>query len=434
MSHVVRSSLLLAAFFGLDKLIALGRQVIVGRAYGVGQELDAYNAANNLPDALFALISGGALAIAFIPVLSEYLEKRDRVAAWGLFSRVANSAFLITAIFALLIAVLARPLVSRVIVPGFGLEQQTLVVSLMRLNLIATLIFSISGLVIGGLQANQHFLLPALAPILYNVGQVVGVVFFAPRLGIYGLAYGVILGAALHLGIQIPGLVRYGFAWTPRLDWADPGIRRVAKLMAPRILTLGAIHLIFISTDNFASNLGVGAVTAIAYGWLLMQVPETVIGTAIGTALLPTLSERVARGERAALARSLKRALLAIVVLTVPAAIAGIFLVRPFVSLVFEGRAFTAEGTALVTVAAQFFLLGLVGHSLVEVAARTFYALQDALTPLVMGVATLVFFVVGSYLLTPLFSFGGIALANSVAFSLEALIMLALLWKRGILT
>ncbi len=432
MNHVVRSSLLLAVFFGLDKLVGLARQVIIGRTYGVGAELDAYNAANNLPDALFALISGGALAIAFIPVLSEYLEKRDRAAAWGLFSRVANSAFLITAVLAVLVALFAGPLVSRAIVPGFDSGQQALVVSLMRLNLIATLIFSISGLVIGGLQANQHFLLPALAPILYNLGQISGVTLLAPRLGIYGLAYGVILGAALHLGIQIPGLLRYGFKWTPRLEWGDPGVRRVARLMAPRVVTLVMINLIFIATDNFASSLGAGAVTAIAFGWQIMQVPETVIGAAIGTALLPTLSEQAARGDRAALSSMLRRALAAILVLTVPAAIVGLFVVRPFVALVFEGREFTAEGTALVTTAAQFFLLGLVGHSLVEVAARTFYAHQDALTPLVTKVATLGLFIGGCYLFIPLYAHGGIALANSVAFSLEAVVLLGLLWRRGV--
>ncbi|MBI4769206.1 MAG: hypothetical protein HY784_02030, partial [Chloroflexi bacterium] len=312
MTRVFRFSLLLAVFFGIDKIVALGRQVLVGRAYGVGRALDAFNAANNLPDALFALISGGALAMAFIPVLSEYLERRDRAAAWGLFSRVANTAFLLTAGLALPLAAFAGPLVRRVVAPGFDPQQQALVAALMRLDLIATLIFSVSGLVIGGLQANQHFLLPALAPILYNVGQIVGVVWLAPHWDIYGLAYGVILGAVLHLGVQIPALIRYGFRWTPRLDWGDPGLRRVAKLMAPRILTLAAIHLIFIATDRFASRLSTGAVTAIAYGWLLMQVPETVIGTAIGTALLPTLSEQAARGDRAALAGSLRRALAAI--------------------------------------------------------------------------------------------------------------------------
>jgi putative peptidoglycan lipid II flippase len=229
--RVAGATLLVGLFFGLDKIVALGRQIIIARYYGLNPVLDAYNAANNLPDLLFALISGGALAMAFIPVLSEALNRDGRAAAWRLFSLVANLAFVITAVAALIMALIPLLLVQRVVAPGFGLEQQQLVAALMRLNLIATLLFSISGLVMGALQAHQHFLLPALAPLLYNLGQIAGVLLLAPRFGIFGLAYGVILGAALHLLVQVPGLVRYGFRWTPRLTVADPGVRRVLTLM-----------------------------------------------------------------------------------------------------------------------------------------------------------------------------------------------------------
>jgi putative peptidoglycan lipid II flippase len=300
----------------------------------------------------------------------------------------------------------------------------------MRLNLFATLLFSLSGLVIGALQANQHFWLPALAPILYNVGQVVGVVVLAPRFGIYGLAYGVILGAALHLGIQLPGLVLYKFRYTPALDWGDPGVRRVARLMGPRVLTIAALQIIFVSTDNFASHLTEGAVTAIAYGWLIMQVPETIVGTAVGTALLPTLSELAARQDFAGLRRALSGAVRVILALTVPAAVALILLVRPLVQFVFEGRAFTAENTTLVVLAAQMFLVGLVGHSLVEVAARTFYARQDARTPFFAAWATMLLFVGLCWALIPLLGHGGIALANSLAFTAEGLALFAILQRR----
>ncbi len=179
------------------------------------------------------MISGGALAVALIPVLSETLQLSGRPALWQLFSRVANWAFVITAGLAVVVACLADPLVRAElgIAPGFHPAMQALVVQLMRLNLIATLIFSISGLVMAGLQANQHFLLPAMAPALYNLGLIFGALILAPShgarlgpvtlpsadLGIQGLVYGVILGAALHLLVQIPGLFRYRFRWTPRL-------------------------------------------------------------------------------------------------------------------------------------------------------------------------------------------------------------------------
>jgi len=443
LSRVARASLLIAVFFAFDKVLGLARQVVIGRLFGLGPELDAFNAANNLPDLLFALISGGALAIALIPVLSETLEQEGREAAWALFSRVANWAFLITAAFAVLVTVSADTLVRAElgVAPGFQPEFQDLVARLMRMNLIATLIFSLSGLVMAGLQANQHFLLPAMAPGLYNVGQIFGALVLSPEqglrvggitfpaagLGVDGLVYGVILGAALHLGIQIPGLVRHGFRWSPRLDVGHPGLRKVARMMGPRILTIGTVQLIFVVQDNLASRLDIGSVTALAYGWLILQVPETIIGSAIGTALLPTLAEHFARADDQAFEAGAARAVRAMLTITVPAAALLMVGIRPLVQAAF---AFDARGTELVVWAARAYLLGLVGHSLLEVAARAFYARQNARTPmLVAGLRALTFIGLSLLLFRPLGP-TGIALSNSLAFTLEATVLLVLLSRR----
>ncbi len=431
--RLLNASLLVAVFFGLDKLVGLGRQVLVARYFGLNSALDAYNTANKLPDLLFALISGGALAIAFIPILSETLSGEGREAAWRLFSRVANLAFVITAAGAALMAAASLPLVQVVVAPGFAPPQQSLVADLLRLNLVATLVFSISGLAMGALQAQQHFLLPAIAPVLYNAGQIVGVTVLSPRLGIYGLAYGVILGALLHLAIQVPALVRYHFHWTPELNFSEPGVRRVLRLMGPRVLTLGMINLVFITTNNLASRLGTGAVSALAYGWLILQLPETVIGTAAGTALLPTLAEYAARGEAVELKRLLRRAIMILLALTIPATAASLVLVRPAIKFVFEGRAFTAQDSELVILAARLYLLGLAGQSLIEIGSRAFYALKDARTPLLLSAVTLTVFILLGVALSPRLGFGGLALANSLAFTLEAGLMLLILYRRRIL-
>jgi putative peptidoglycan lipid II flippase len=431
--RVVNASLLIGVFFGIDKILGLARQVLTARTFGVSAALDALHAANNMPDLVFAIISGSALAMAFIPVLSETLDREGRARAWDLFSRVTNWAFVLTAVLALLIAIFAEPLVRTVLAPGFSPAQQATTAGLMRLDLAALLIFSISGLVMGALQAHQHFLLPAVAPLCYNAGQIVGVVFLTRPFGVYGLAYGVILGAALHLAVQVPGLVHYGFRWTPALDWKDPTVRRVAVLMGPRMLTLVAIYIIQIFTDRLASGLGVGAVAALAYGWLIMQLPETVIGTAVGTALLPTLSELAAHGDRANLRRLLRRAFGVLLALTVPATVASLVLVRPAVKLVFEGRAFTAQGTALVVAAAQMYLLGVAGHSLVETAVRAFYAVKDALTPLFTAVFTLALFVGLCAVFIPRLGFPGIALANITAYTSQALLLGFVLWRRKLI-
>ena len=442
-THVARSSLLIAVFFGLDKLLGLVRQIVIGRQFGVSQELDAFNAANNLPDLLFAIISGGALAIAFIPILSATLEKKGRQAAWRLFSRVANWAFLITGLIALVILIFADPIVKAEIgvVPGFTPELQDLVADLMRYNLIATLIFSISGLVIAGLQANQHFFLPALAPVLYDLGQIIGAVFLAPvegyqilgvtlpaaGLGIHGLVYGVILGAALHLAIQIPGLLRYRFRWSPLLGTRQRELRQVARMMAPRIFTIGAFQLIFVMQDNLASRLDIGSVTALAYGWLIMQVPETILGTAIGTAILPTLSEYYVKGEDKHFGAAVGRSIRVLLALTLPITVLLSVGIRPLIQIAFR---FDAAGTELVVWAARAYLLGLAGHSLLEVGARAFYARHNPKTPLIAAaISTVSFFILSILLFQPLEA-SGIGLSNSLAFTIEALILLILLSKK----
>ncbi|MBL8051471.1 MAG: hypothetical protein JNM46_09640, partial [Anaerolineales bacterium] len=299
LSKLTINSLTVAFFFLIDKVLAFVRTGIISRQYSddVGM-LDTFNAANNLPDVLFALISGGALAMAFIPLLTEYLTTKDRAAAWDLFSRVANFGFVVTGSVAIVIAIFAQQIVDANlgIAPGFGEEQRKLLAELMRLNLIGTIIFSISGLVMASLHANQHFVFPAIAPSMYNIGQIFGAVFLVPRFGIYGLVYGVIIGAALHLLIQAPMLFKFGFKWTPSLDIRHTGLIEALKLMAPRLLTMGGIQIIFIARDNLASRLDqVGAVTSLTYGWMIMQVPETILGTAIATAILPALSTLASR-------------------------------------------------------------------------------------------------------------------------------------------
>ena len=439
MSRLSRAALLIAFFFGLEKLLGFLRQIAIARTFGLSATLDVYNAANNLPDLLFALISGGALAIAFIPVLAEYLDQRGRPAMWDLFSRIANLVFLVTAGLSILVAVFSQQLVgARLgIAPGFTPEQQSLVAELMRLNLLATLLFSLGGLVIAGLQANQHFLLPAVAPSMYDLGTLFGVLILVPEegyqlgpitlpafgLGVHGLVYGTILGAALFLLVQVPGLVRYHFRWAPRIDLHHPGVRQVLALMGPRILTVLCIQVVFLSQDNIASRLAAGAVSALVYGWLFMQVPETIIGTATGTALLPTLSEQAARQDRDSLHRSLHQALRALLALTIPLTALLVVVIPPVVALL----GFDQAGADLVVWTTRCFLLGLVGHSLLEIAVRAYYAQQNAWLPLGAAAANALVFVLLAAFLGFRFGAPGIGLANALAFTAQAVLLWLLL-------
>lgn len=444
LSRLTRISILLAAFFLLDKILAFIRQILIARQFGLSAELDAFNVANNVPDLLFALISGGALAIAFIPVLAEVLTRSGQKPAWLLFSRIANLAFLVTAGIALVVAIFAGQMVRAEIgiAPGFSPDQQHLVTTLMRLNLVATIIFSISGLVMAGLQANQHFLLPAMAPMFYNIGQIIGVTIFAPEkgytigsitlpalgLGVEGLVFGVILGAMLHLAIQVPGLLQYHFKWSPNIHLTDPDVRKVLRLMGPRLLTVFFIQLVFLIRDNLASRLAAGSVTSLTYGWMIQQVPETLIGTAIGTALLPTLAEQFTRLEKQAFSDTISKAVKVLFALTLPIGAALAFGLKPLLGLAFD---FGVEGTRLLAWVTAAFMLGLFGHSLKEVSARAFYASQNAWIPLgTAGGNVLLYALIGFLLYRPLGA-PGIALTDSIVFSLEAVLLLLLLIRSG---
>jgi len=432
-SFLGRTSLIIGLFFGLDKVLAFVRTGIIARQYRDSIELlDTFNAANNLPDVLFALISGGALAMAFIPLMSEYLTKKGRAAAWDLFSRVANLAFVVTIVAAIFIAIFAQQIIDAEIgiAPGFGPEQRQLMAELMRLNLIATIIFSISGLVMASLQANQHFLLPALAPILYNVGQIIGALYFSPRYGIHGLVYGVILGAALHLFIQIPAMIKYNFHWTPSLDLRDTGLLAALRLMGPRLLTMGGIQLIVIARDNIASRTGQeGAVTALTYGWMIMQVPETLIGTAIAIAILPTLSELAAEQNWASFRLTIEKALRILISLTLPIAAVMAAGLHPLVRGVFG---FNEANSTLLTWTARVYLLTLAGYAVQETMVRSFYARQEPWPPFFSVLVRLVIYLglgISALRLFPDIGAPAIAFAE-IAATVEAVFLFAWLNRR----
>jgi putative peptidoglycan lipid II flippase len=427
MTRISRASLIIAVFFGIDKILGLARQVLFNRQFETA-ERDVFFVSNNIPDLLSALISGGALSVALIPVLAEYLDRDGRRATWELFSRIANLAFMVTAAVALAIILLADVLVRYVIAPGFNDPAKwALTANLMRLDLLAILIFALSGIAMSGLQANQHFLLPALSPGLYNLGQIAGILLLAPRFGIYGMVMGVILGACLHLAIQIPGLLHFGFRWSPRIDLRHPGVQRVLQLMGPRMLAMLSLHIYFLSRDRFATSLGEGAVSALNNGWFIQQVPETLIGTAIAIALLPSLAEHLVHGDAAAFRQTVNRALRAMLALTLPVAALLMVGVRPLIEVAFQ---FDPGEADLAVWSTRAFLLGLMGHTWLEVAVRSFYAHGDAVTPLKAAVFQIVTFLILAALVSAVIGVAGIALTDSLTFTGQALLLLFILNRR----
>ncbi len=442
MSHLARSTIMIAFFFGIDKILGFYRALKVNQMFGLSYELDVFNVANNIPDLLSALISGGALGVALIPVLSEYIKRKGKPSAWDLFSRILNLGFITTGLFAILISIIAPWIVQNIIAPGFPIAQKALTVSLLRLDLFAILIFSISGLVMAGLQANQHFLFPAIAPSFYNLGQIFGILILAPDsgiklgsftlpaygFGIHGLVYGVILGALLHLIIQIPGLIIHKFKWTPKIDLKHSGVKQVLALLGPRIATMLFIQMFFIVRDNLASGLGEGAVSALNLGWFIMQVPETLLGTAIAIAFLPTISEIFVQGDKNEFMEMVNNAIRALIGITIPVAFLLAVGLHPLIIAAFPS--FSPEGVELVLLASRIYLLGLASHALLEICARSFYAQQDAKTPLIAAAFNAFLYLMLAIFLSRRFESAGIAWANTIAFTTEMLLLLYLLNRR----
>lgn len=425
--HLARSALGVALLFAADKLLGLLRDAAIGRAFGASAELDAYYAAFELPDGLFTVVAGSAMATALIPVLSASIARGSREEAWRLVSTVVNLALLVVAAVSVIAAVFA-PQVIGAVAPGFDPYRALLAVRLMRLVLLQTLISSASGIVMSALQAHQHFLLPAAAPLAYTLGRIGGVLFLAPRWGIFGLAYGGLAGTAGHLLIQVPGLLRYHARWWPTLRHSRLG--QVLALMGPRVLGLGATYLNFVLPTFLGSRLAQGAIAAYEYGWRIMQFPETIIGTALGLTVFPTLAERANEGDREGLLQTGTWALRLVLALAIPAGAMLVLVGRPLTALLLQRGAFDTAATDRVYWALQFFSLGLVGHAALEVVARLFYAQRDMWTPFGAALGGLAVNAGLGWLLLPALAHGGIALSNGLGVWLQVVVLLTIAHTR----
>jgi putative peptidoglycan lipid II flippase len=435
-AQIARAAGLVMALFVVSRALGLAREMVISHQFGTGGNLDAYLAAFRLPDILFQIVAGGALGSAFIPTFAGFLAQDDEQGGWRLASAVINLVLVITTALAALAALLAPWLVRDVIAPGFDPPRQALTTSLMRLMLVTPAIFGVSGVVMGILNARQHFLLPALAPVLYNAGIIAGALALAPSMGVRGLAVGVVAGALAHLLVQVPGLVRHGLRYTPTLGLRDSGVREVGRLMLPRMLGLAAVQLNFLVNTILASGLAAGSLAALNYAWLLMLLPQGVFAQAIATAAFPTFSTQVARGQRAEMRSTLASTLRAVLYLALPAAVGLLVLRTPLVHLIFQRGAFTATSTQMVAVVLGFYALGLPAHSAVEIVVRAFYAMHDTKTPVAIGIAAMGLNIVLSLAFLSLFKamgwapYAGLALSNAFATTVEMTALLLVIRRR----
>jgi putative peptidoglycan lipid II flippase len=439
-AQIARAAGTVMAAFVFSNLVGLIRGIIITNAFGTNSNLDAFNAASRVTELLFNLVAGGALASAFIPTFTGFLIKGDREDAWRLASAVTNLVFLVLLVVSCLAYIFSPQLVEHglyLLAPGTVVTQQELTVDLLRIMLPSVIIFGISGLVMGMLNSHQVFLIPAIAPAMYSIGMIAGTLLLAPRMGIRGLAWGVVMGAAGHLMIQLPRLIKLnGRRYLAILGLTNPAVREVLRLMGPRVLGVAVVQINFIVNTIIALGLPAGSVSALVFAFGLMMMPQMAIAQSTAIAALPTFSIQASQGRLDELKMSISATLRGIILLSMPAALGLILLRQPLVAFLYQRGEFDENSTTLVAWALAWYAAGLVGHSILELLSRAFYALHDTRTPVSVGVIAMALNIGFSFGLAELFKLmgwmphGGLALANSLATAFEVITLYALLCKR----
>ncbi|MHB0868769.1 MAG: murein biosynthesis integral membrane protein MurJ [Chloroflexota bacterium] len=422
-------ALILMAGFVASRLLGLVRTMVISSQFGDSREYEAYVAALRIPDTLFQVLAGGAVAAAFIPVFTGYLARGEPARGWRLASSVITIAAVAMTPVSLLLMLLA-PQVMALLTPGWDQPTQQLAGNLARILLFSPAVFAVSTFVASVLNSFNRFLLASLAPVMYNLSIIGGALLLGDRLGVYGLAIGAAVGAFLHLLVQIPGLVRVRMEFRPALDLAHEGVREVGRLMVPRTLGLGVVQASYLVNVVLASRLEPGSLAYLDYAWLLTMLPLGVFAMAISTAVFPTMAAHGAMDRMEELRRTFVSSLRLILYLTLPASVGLVVLAEPIVRLLLQHGSFGPEATRATAYALSFFALGLAGHATVEIVDRVFYALHDTKTPVAVAFLAFLVNVSLSLLLMGYLSFGGLALANALAGLTEGGILIVLLGRR----
>lgn len=429
-------TVMFAIVFG--QLMGLARGIVVANVFGASLELDSFYAANRVSETLFLLVAGGALGSAFIPTFTGLLTKGDKDSAWRLASALANAVTLTLSLLAALTALFAPQVVRYALAPGFSANPEifALTISLLRIQLISAVLFGLGGLIVGILNAHQVFLIPALTPAMYQLGIIFGAVFLAPSMGIYGLAWGVVIGAIFYLLIQLPSLLKQKGTYTPSLELHNPNTRQVIFLMGPRLLGVAVVQLNFWVNTNLASRMDEGSVASLTYGFSLMLMAQAAIAQSVAIAAMPTFSAQHALGKLDEMRSSVAASLRGILLMALPASLGLMILREPLVAFLYQRGRFDDRAVEMVAWTLLWYAAGLVGHSIMEVLTRAFYAQQDTKTPVIIGVIAMGMNVVFSILFSRLFAqigwipVGGLALANSLATALEAATLFIFMRKR----
>ncbi len=429
---VLASSTLISALLGIFRDRLLNSYYL--DTYPTG--IDAYTAAFTIPDFLFFLLTSGALAVSFIPVFNQRLSTGNKKSAWELSSSLLNLMAIMTLIASVLIMIFAEPLVRYIVGPGLDESGTILAINMMRVIAINPFLFSISTILSSIQQALGRFIFYALAPALYNVGILIGIVWFTGGInlfgwqifegGIMGVALGVVFGAVLQVIVSLVGLFGLGFDYEFKISWKNQGFRSVLKLLPARSLDQGIDYVNTLVTTNLSSRMGAGALRSYNQAYSLSQMPVSLIGVAISTAFFPKLTEELGEGKEAKYRQTFRTALGTIIWIALPVAVIAFFARGYVVSFIKNG------GDPLISSVLGTLIISIIANSIFHIVARGFYAHQDTKTPFYVSIIT-VGLTIALAIIFSILGLGveGLGWAQSVGTMLEIIILIVLLQKRS---
>ena len=447
------ASIILGGCYIASALLGLLRERLLAGRLGAGNELDAYYAAFTVPDFVALILVFGAISAAIIPIFTGYLQN-SKEEAWEYVSALLN-VFLTCLIVICSVFIIFAPFFVQIIAPGFSPEKQATTAMLMRIMFLSPIILGISNIVSGILQVFHRFLVTALAPLMYNLGIILGILFFVPWFGLIGLAYGVVLGGLLHLAIQVPALLHSGFKFQASSfklqGFTHPGVWKTLKLMVPRSLGLGAGQINTIATTAIASTLLTGSVAVFNLANNLSNMVISVMAVSLSTAIFPSLSRAYLQDTKTEFEHKFSGAFLQLLFLTVPAGVL-LFILRAQVVRVLLGTGrFDWMATRLTAACLGVFAIGLCFQGLIFLLSKTFYAAHNTKIPALVSGVTVAFNIVMSLFFVWLLSLHGtfyglvqawlklqgienisvvgLALSFTITGIAEALLLLLLLYK-----
>ena len=401
------AAFLLAVSGLFSRILGLLRDNLLANLF-LKTQTDIYFAAFRIPDFLYGILITGGIIAAFLPVFSEKFKKGSSE-AWSLTNTVLTFFLIGLVLISFLLAIFTPQLIET-IVPGFSKSQKAVTVVLTRIMFLSPILLGISSIFSGILQYFNLFFAYALAPIFYNLGIIFGILFFAPKFGLKGLAFGVILGAFLHLLIQVPPLLKSGFSPRFSFDFKSKALRKILKLMAPRTIGVAAYHINLIVITAIASTLSAGAISVFNFSNNLQHVPIGLIGISFATATFPLLSRTFAERNEEKFSKSFSSTFSQILFLVIPITVL-IFLFRAQIVRLILGTSILGEGyfgwfqTRLTAASLGIFSFSLFAACLVPFLARVFFSIQNTKTPVKIALGTMILNIILCYLFVWLLSF-----------------------------